>query len=199
MSFITSPGVIVPPLTAGGVAYGTGSQAKVNSAGTAGTFLQSAGAGVPVWAAVSTSPGNSAIITNTSNGYGSTNTKIRRFTTTFLSVGADISYSDSATNGALFTINTSGFYFISYTDGISAIGPFFGVSKNSTQLSTDFANINYTNKLAQTEMYLAGGVSVAVMVARLIAGDLIRPHTDGTDANTGQNDNIFNIRRINSI
>ena len=51
MSFITSPGVIVPPLTAGGVAYGTGSQAKMNNAGTAGTFLQSAGAGVPVWAA----------------------------------------------------------------------------------------------------------------------------------------------------
>ena len=50
MSFITSPGVIVPPLTAGGVAYGTGGQAKVNSAGTAGQFLQSAGAGVPVWA-----------------------------------------------------------------------------------------------------------------------------------------------------
>ena len=50
MSFITSPGIIVPPLTAGGVAYGTGSQAKVNSAGTAGQFLQSAGAGVPIWA-----------------------------------------------------------------------------------------------------------------------------------------------------
>ena len=43
MSFITSPGVIVPPRTAGGVAYGTGSQAKMNNAGTAGTFLQSAG------------------------------------------------------------------------------------------------------------------------------------------------------------
>ena len=51
MSFITSPGVIVPPLTAGGVAYGTGSQAKVTSAGTVGQVLQSAGAGVPVWAA----------------------------------------------------------------------------------------------------------------------------------------------------
>jgi len=49
MSFITSPGVIVPPLTAGGVAYGTGSQAKVNSAGTAGQVLTSAGAGVPTW------------------------------------------------------------------------------------------------------------------------------------------------------
>jgi len=54
MSFITSPGVIVPPLTAGGVAYGTGSQAKVNSAGTMGQVLTSAGAGVPTWAAAST-------------------------------------------------------------------------------------------------------------------------------------------------
>lgn len=47
MSFITSPGVIVPPLTAGGVAYGTGSQAKVTSAGTVGQVLTSNGAGVP--------------------------------------------------------------------------------------------------------------------------------------------------------
>jgi hypothetical protein len=49
MSFITSPGVIVPPLTAGGVAYGTGGQAKVNNAGIAGQALLSGGAGVPTW------------------------------------------------------------------------------------------------------------------------------------------------------
>lgn len=52
MSFITSPGVIVPPLTAGGVAYGTGSQAKVTSAGTVGQVLTSAGAGVPTFSTV---------------------------------------------------------------------------------------------------------------------------------------------------
>ena len=49
MSFITSPGIITPPLTAGGAVYGTGSQAKVNSAGTVGQVLTSAGAGVPTW------------------------------------------------------------------------------------------------------------------------------------------------------
>ncbi len=49
MSFITSPGIIVPPLTAGGVAYGTGSQAKVTSAGTVGQVLTSNGAGVPTF------------------------------------------------------------------------------------------------------------------------------------------------------
>lgn len=49
MSFITSPGIIVPPLTAGGVAYGTGSQAKVTSAGTVGQVLTSNGAGAPTF------------------------------------------------------------------------------------------------------------------------------------------------------
>lgn len=50
MSFITSPGNVVPPFTAGGVVYGTGSQAVVNSAGTVGQVLTSAGAGTPTWA-----------------------------------------------------------------------------------------------------------------------------------------------------
>ena len=54
MSFITSPGVIVPPLTAGGVAYGTGSRALVTSAGTAGQVLTSNGAGIPTFEALAT-------------------------------------------------------------------------------------------------------------------------------------------------
>jgi len=49
MSFILSTGVIVPPLTAGGVAYGVGAQAFVNPAGTTGQVLTSAGAGIPTW------------------------------------------------------------------------------------------------------------------------------------------------------
>jgi len=65
MSFITSPGVIVPPLTAGGVAYGTGSQAKMNSAGTAGQVLTSAGAGVPTWATAAA--GGITYVTKTAN------------------------------------------------------------------------------------------------------------------------------------
>lgn len=52
MSFVISPGVIVPPLTAGGVAYGTGTQAKVSPAGTSGLPLVSAGAAVPNFAAL---------------------------------------------------------------------------------------------------------------------------------------------------
>ena len=54
MSFYISAGVITPPLTAGAVAYGTGSTALMNSAGTASQVLLSGGAGAPTWASVST-------------------------------------------------------------------------------------------------------------------------------------------------
>lgn len=49
MSFIVSPGVIVPPLTAGGVAYGTGSTALMTAAGTSGQVLTSNGTSAPSW------------------------------------------------------------------------------------------------------------------------------------------------------
>ena len=45
---------------------------------------------------------------NTANGYGSTNTKIRRFTNIVNNVGTDITYADSATLGNTFTINANG-------------------------------------------------------------------------------------------
>lgn len=53
MSFIVSPGVIVPPLTAGGVAYGNGSQALMTAAGTAGQVLTSNGTSAPTFQTVS--------------------------------------------------------------------------------------------------------------------------------------------------
>jgi hypothetical protein len=42
--------------TAGGIVYGTGTVQAVTSAGTAGQYLQSAGAGVPLWASLVTTP-----------------------------------------------------------------------------------------------------------------------------------------------
>lgn len=49
MSFVINPGIIQPPLTAGGIAYGTGSTAKVSSAGTVGYVLTSNGTSAPTF------------------------------------------------------------------------------------------------------------------------------------------------------
>lgn len=49
MSFTIQPGFIIPPLTAGGVAYGTGTNAFMTAAGIAGQALVSTGSGAPNW------------------------------------------------------------------------------------------------------------------------------------------------------
>jgi hypothetical protein len=67
MSFFTSSGAIVAPLTAGGVAYGTGSQAKITSAGTAGQVLTSNGAGVPTFTTLTIPSGGITYVTKTAN------------------------------------------------------------------------------------------------------------------------------------
>jgi hypothetical protein len=149
--------------------------------------------------AVSSSPGNSAIIVNTSNGFGSTATKIRRFTTTLTSVGSDITYADSATDGASFTINSGGFYAVTYQDGGEAASSLIGISINSNQLTTNIGSINAANRLANVYTYLGGGWGVVTIVTRCVTGDVIRPHTTGTNANTGVNDNVFIIRKVGVI
>ena len=97
MSFITSPGIIVPPLTAGGVAYGTGGQAKVNNAGTTGQSLLSAGAGVPTWG----TPANSGIATNLAGGSNGT-----------------VPYQSAANTTQMLAVGTPGQFF--QTNGVGA-------------------------------------------------------------------------------
>jgi hypothetical protein len=53
--------------TAGGVGYGTGTAYAFTTVGTAGNFLQSNGAGAPVWSAISTSASTIGISTNSTN------------------------------------------------------------------------------------------------------------------------------------
>jgi len=61
MSFVINPGTVQTPLTAGGVAYGTGSVVKVSSAGTTGQLLVSNGSSVPTWQTVSAAPTTTAV------------------------------------------------------------------------------------------------------------------------------------------
>jgi hypothetical protein len=65
MSFVINPGTVASPLTAGGIAYGTGSQVKVNSAGTSGQVLLSNGASTPTWGTVASGATTTAIASGT--------------------------------------------------------------------------------------------------------------------------------------
>lgn len=130
---------------------------------------------------------------NTANGYGSTNTCIRRFTTVVTNVGSDITYADSATLGASFTINTPGVYAISYSDFFTGASE-MGVSLNSTQLSTSIVSITAADRVAQSTTPANGSTSTAVTTLYLPSGSVIRPHTAGLGNGGAQT--AFTITRV---
>lgn len=122
---------------------------------------------------------------NTGNGHGSTNDKIRRYTTTKTSTGSAITYADSAANGASFTIVRPGLFEIHMVDLRSGAIGAFGASVNSTQLTTGIASITSANRLAYGQSVVTGNTGNVTKTVRLVAGDVVRPHTDGlVDGNT---------------
>ena len=131
---------------------------------------------------------------NTANGYGSTNTTIRRFTNVVTNQGTDITYADSATLGGSFTINTAGVYAISYTSCVSTASD-IGVSLNSNQLSTTVNGITTSAILTQTTITIANYVGTAGTTVYLPAGSVIRAHTDGSTSGSGRAD-LFTITRV---
>jgi len=112
---------------------------------------------------------------NTANGYGSTNTVIRRFTNVVVNQGTDITYTDSATLGASFTTNVSGVYSISYNDQFNA-AEFMGISLNSSQLTTGIIAINIGDILAVTQNVSANNPSALSWTGYLASGSVIRAH-----------------------
>lgn len=129
------------------------------------------------------------------NGHGSTNTKIRRYTTTKTSTGTAITYADSAANGASFTINEPGLYEMSMTDIQSASAVNFGVSVNSAQLTTNIQSITDTDRVfaASTPN---GSYMTITRTWRLSAGDVVRPHTAGTADGATALESNFSIIKV---
>jgi len=131
----------------------------------------------------------------TANGFGSTNTKIRRFTTTALSQGTDITYADSATLGASFTINAAGMYAVTYSDSGTAATQ-IGLSLNTSTPTTAVGAISAAQRLTGGTTTAANGYfGSAVWTGYLAAGDVVRPHSDGVAV--GATDNTtFTIARV---
>ena len=138
---------------------------------------------------------DSSVFVNTSNGYGSTNDKIRRFTNIVRNSGSDITYADSATLGASFTINTTGMYSISFGDQFSSIA-WTGLSLNSTQLTSDISTINVANILSTSYTPAANTTAVSTFSGYLTAGDVVRAHTGGTASGNNPQLAMFAIARV---
>ena len=131
---------------------------------------------------------------NTTNGYGSTNTKIRRFTNVVTNQGSDITYADSATLGGSFTINTSGVYCISYSDIFS--GPsHIGLSLNTTTPTTSVYLCAVAEILIVSVSNGVNAVSTS-WSGYLTSGNIVRAHNDGVTSGSETNSPQFTIVRV---
>lgn len=140
--------------------------------------------------------GDHCVSLHTGNGHGSTNNKIRRYTTAMTNVGTAMTYADSAANGASITINEAGIYAISSTDINANTGLYTaGASVNSAQLTTSIQSISVANRLMWGT---SGGTpfqGAASVVVKLAASDVVRPHGDGNPSDT--TDKVtFTIRKV---
>lgn len=124
-------------------------------------------------------------------GYGSTNTKIRRFTTVEKNVGASITLTQDATNGDSFTINKAGRYTISQRDIDSVANTFMGCSKNSAQLTTNIQSATVADVLMGANQPQNRSFQQSVTV-NLLAGDVIRHH-NGTSVGIPVGTTDFNV------
>lgn len=131
---------------------------------------------------------------NTTNGFGSINTAIRRFTNVVVNTGTGITYADSATAGATFTCTEQGVYQFTYTDGFNAAAV-FGLSLNSNQLATAIQLITAADVLVMAVTPTADFHSCVSTTIALAVGDVVRPHAsaaEGTAAGRGR----FSVQRV---
>lgn len=138
----------------------------------------------------------SEVMVNDVAGYGSTNDKIRRFNTVVVNTGSSITYTSSATNGDSFTANSVGTYAINYTDDFSGGAVAFGISLNSTQLTTSIASITAADRKALSASAGANTWGSVSCVIKMKPGDVVRAHTAGTGAGSGSGTSFFRIMRI---
>jgi len=127
---------------------------------------------------------DSQVRVHTANGFGSTNTKIRRFTTIVDDFGSAITYVDSAADGASFTINEDGVYYVSISETAGAGTAHVGMSLNSSQLTTNISTITAADRLTIFEIPDNNGNAAAGWSGKLFAGDVVRPHSQGNAGGT---------------
>jgi hypothetical protein len=140
----------------------------------------------------------SEITVDSGNGFGSTNTTVRRFTNTRKSVGSAVTYADSASNGASFTINETGVYAIEYHDQSSSGAATIGISVNSTALTTSPGNMTYAQGIRTFMDSSAASFGAHVhWTGNLNAGDIVRAQA-GTAANSTNERCMFTITKVSN-
>lgn len=146
------------------------------------------------WAAAA-SPSVSEVYVTGGNNWGSSSTAIRRFSTATTNTGSDITYADSSTLGATFTINTTGRYAITYCDQFSTIDV-MGISINASSLTNSINTLAVAERAALTQLFAAGAYAMCTAILNLTASDVVRAHCAASGTNGTTSTPSFRIIRI---
>ncbi len=118
---------------------------------------------------------------HTSISYGTVNTKIVKYSNEVIPCNNEVvTIVNSPTDGFSITANTKcKVHFI--FNAVFNPASHFGISKNSSQLTTDIPGVNLDNVMAYCTTSDAGHGGQAVFCGILEAGDVLRPHACGTN------------------
>jgi hypothetical protein len=129
---------------------------------------------------------------NTFAGYGSVNNKIPYFTNRTASDGSGlVRVENSPSNGFSITALKPCIVNMSYTPECDSGTRYYGISLNSSELTTNISIINTNSRIALTrtsgDINRANSMSVEV---KMEPGDVLRPHNDGQVPNTA---NLYDL------
>lgn len=128
------------------------------------------------------------IALDTSNGNGSSGTKIRRFTNERVNTGGSIlTYVDSPTNGASFTATRRCTVTAVWDDVTPTSGAPMGFSLNASSLTTNLTALSVSERIAYSSNIVTTSSDKGQVTATVLmeAGDVLRPHHNGNFTSSG--------------
>lgn len=190
-----SGGVIYSASARTGVAIRLLARVKSTQA-TAGTWATSPSE-ISLWPFKITP--RSEIVLTASNGNGSGNTKIVRFTNIRKQIG-DMTLTQSATDGDSVTVNSDGVYSVSLTALNNSGNGLIGITVNDSAMTTNLSSLTYAQGLRMASN--AGSVSNALGFAWtgiLSSGDIVRIHDQGTATDWDTTDHtLFSVTKVSN-
>jgi hypothetical protein len=124
-----------------------------------------------------TSGVSSVALLTTGNGFGSTNTNIRRYTA-ITTQGSALTCADSATLGTSCTVNESGLYTANRLDRNTGAASNFGITKNDDCTTGGFNSVASADQVAYTMAASNTAVNASTAGIALSEGDVIRACDD---------------------
>lgn len=135
---------------------------------------------------------SSAVVLDTGNGFGSTNTNIRRYTNA-TTQGNALTCADSATLGYTCTVNQDGVYAVNRLDRNTGAASNFGVTKNDDCTTGGFNSVVSANQVSYTMAASNVAVNAPNPGISLSSGDVIRACDDSGNRT---NDTIGRTSRL---